>query len=255
MRFNMANCNSVTTPADPNQVLSRCDQKGDTKFPYREAVGSLMFLAIATRPEISYAVGLVSRFLENPSDEHVNAVKRIMRYLRGHSNYGIMFSNLNKVNLHFYGYSNADFAGDVDTRRSTTGFMFKLGTGITSWASELQKSVALSTSESEYVASSQAIRELVWLRLLLDELLPNQNWAPDFFMDNESAIKLVKNPVFHKRSKHIDIRFHFIREKFSQNLFNLKYVPTNDQNADIFTKALSREKFEKFREMMGIVSF
>lgn len=100
--------------------------------------------------------------------------------------------------MSFYGYNDADYGGDVDTRRSTTGYMFKLGTGITSWASELQKSVAQSTAESEYVAASQAIKDLVWLRLLMDDLLPNQNWTPDFFMNNESAIKMIKNPVFIK---------------------------------------------------------
>lgn len=253
LRFNMDNCNSVTTPAEANHVLSRNDEKRATNFPYREAVGSLMYLAVATRPDISYAVGSVSRFLENPSEEHVSAVKRILRYLKGHQTFGIHFMNI--TNLSLFAFSDADFAGDIDTRRSTTGYMYTFGSGIICWASERQKSVALSTAESEYVAASMAIRELMWLRLLLNELQPSHVCVPDLFVDNESAIKLIKNPVLHKRTKHIDVKFHFIREKYRAKLFNVKEIPTNEQTADIFTKPLCRVKFEKFREMMGIKEF
>lgn len=171
-RFSMENCNSVTTPADPNQVLSSSEIKS-TQYPYRQAVGSLMYLAVATRPDISYAVGIVSRFLEHPTEEHANAVKRIMRYIKGHITYGINFESVTNLPLSFCIYSDADYAGDIDSRKSTSGYMFMLSNGIISWASERQKSVALSTTESEYVAASTAIREMVWLQHLLKELQPN----------------------------------------------------------------------------------
>lgn len=233
-RFTMDNCNSVTTPADPNQVLCSSEVKS-TQFPYRQAVGSLMYLAVATRPDISYAVGLVSRFLEHPSEEHASAVKRIMRYIKGHITYGIKFENVTNLPLSFCIYSDADYAGDIDSRKSTSGYMFMLSNGIIGWASERQKSVALSTTESEYVAASTAIREMVWLQHLLKELQPKDVWQPNLYMDNESALKLIKNPVHHKRSKHIDVKFHFVREKYQEKLFNLLHVPTDEQNADIFT--------------------
>lgn len=251
-RFQMIDCNSVATPSDPNQVLYSLENDNYVSFPYREAVGSIMYLAVATRPDLSFAIVMVSRFLEKPTKIHVNAVKRILKYIKGTTNYGIFFKS--KVNLTLCGFSDADYAGDIDSRRSTTGFLFKFGSGTLSWSSERQKSVALSTTESEYVASAQAVKELIWLQFLMGELLPENENKPILAMDNQSAIKLIKNPENHKRTKHIDIRFHFIREKYvKEKLFDLKFVSTTQQIADILTKPLARDKFEKFRELMGII--
>lgn len=203
----------MTEPADPNQVLYKVNEERDGVFPYREAVGSLMYLAVATRPDISFIVGCVSRFLENPSKIHVNAVKRIFKYISGTSKHGILYKFNQKLNL--FGYSDADYGGDIDERRSTTGYVFVFGSSIISWSSERQKSVALSTTESEYVAAAQATKELVWIGLLLRNLLITYN-KPNLFVDNQSAIRLIKNPEFHKRTKHIDIKFHFVRQKFAE---------------------------------------
>lgn len=160
-----------------------------------------------------------------------------------------MYKFNQKLNL--FGYSDADYGGDIDERRSTTGYVFVFGSSIISWSSERQKSVALSTTESEYVAAAQATKELVWIGLLLRNLLITYN-KPNLFVDNQSAIRLIKNPEFHKRTKHIDIKFHFVRQKFAEGLFNLNYFETNLQLADILTKALCKQKFEKMRDMIGI---
>lgn len=217
-KFQMNDCNSVSIPSDPNQAMHEFDESETSVCPYRELVGSLMYLAVATRPDISYAVGLVSRFLEKPTIVHENAVKRIMKYLKGTVDHGILYSGNGNGNL--LGYSDADYAGDIMTRRSTSGFAFMYGNGIVSWCSERQKSVSLSTTESEYIAASNAIKELVWLKRILEEMLSNEVEDVKFYMDNQSAIRLVKNPEFHKRSKHIDIRYHFIREKFEEIFFS-----------------------------------
>lgn len=250
-RFKMLESNAVSTPADSNQVLCSNASSKKTHFPYREAIGCLMYLTVATRPDICYAVNLASRFMENPSEIHITSVKRILKYLKGTADYGITFKKQN--NLKFIGFSDADYAGDVDTRRSTSGYVFQLGESVISWCSERQKTVALSTTESEYVAATHAIKELVWLRQLLNELLPMQLADPVFFMDNQSAIRLVKNPEFHKRTKHIDVKYHFIREKYEERLFILDYMPTENQVADVMTKSLAKQRFQRLREMMGVV--
>lgn len=272
-RFKMSDCNQLSVPADPNAILYSLDSDETVAFPYREAVGSLMYLAVSTRPDISFAVGLVSRFNENPSTPHVNAVKRILRYIKGTKSYGIFFPT--NENLVLYAFSDADFAGCLDTRRSTTGYVFQLGQAIISWASQRQKSVSKSTAESEYKAASDTVGEMVWLHSLLEDLLPNgfdrpilsidegndisdelfpdRHNKPILSVDNQSAIKLVKNPEMHKRTKHIDVSYHFIREHFELGLFAIKHVPSEQQFADILTKPLPRNSFCKLRSMIGVI--
>lgn len=153
------------------------------------------------------------------------------------------------------GFSDAGCTGDVETRKSTSGFAFFYNDSIISWHSSIQKSVSLSTTESEYIAGSEAVKELVWLKRLFGEIMPNKSEdQTSFYMDNMSAIRLVKNPEFHKRTKHIDVRYHFIREKFNEGLFDLQHVSTNEMIADIFTKALPRVRFEALRALMGVTS-
>lgn len=206
-------------------------------------------MSIATRPDISFAVGVVSRFLENPNDSHVNAVKRILKYIKSTLNFGIYFNG--NCNIRLIGYSDADYAGNKETRRSTSGYVFLLGENIVSWGSERQKSVALSTTESEYIAASVAVKELIWLQHLIKELI-DIGFTTEMNMDNQSSIRLIKNPEFHKRTKHIDVRYHFIRERYEENLFNLNYVSSDEQLADIFTKALPKSRFQLLRELISI---
>lgn len=252
-KFNMDDAKTMAVPADPNQVLCKHEADGAVDFPYREAVGSLMYLSVATRPDISYIVGVVSRFLEKPAQMHVNAVKRIFKYINSSIEKGILFKNNVKLNLN--GYSDADYGGDIDERRSTTGYLFLLGSTLVSWSSERQKSVALSTTESEYVAAAQAVKELLWIGLLLKNLQVSVIEKPNLFVDNQSAIRLIKNPEFHKRTKHIDIKYHFVRQKFGEGLFNLDYVRTELQLADILTKALGKQKFDNMCKMIGLKKF
>lgn len=250
-RIEMVECTPVMTPSDPNQPMCSFENSESSKFPYRELIGSLMYLAVATRPDIAHAVGIVSRYLEKPTTTHERAAKRILKYIKGTINFGIFFPSNDETLLS--GYSDADYAGDSDMRRSTSGFVFMFGGSVISWNSERQKSVSLSTTESEYIAASNTVRELVWLRKFFDEILPNGLGKIDFYMDNQSAIRLVKNPEFHKRSKHIDVRYHFIREKYEEGLFLLNYIPTQEMIADAFTKSLPAKQFISIRTAMNVI--
>lgn len=250
-KFRMNECHPVSVPSDPDQVLCKFDESNASDYPYRQLVGSLLYLAVATRPDIAFAIGSVSRYMESPTVTHERALKRILKYITGTADHGIQFER--KGNQRLIGYSDADYAGDVTTRKSTSGFCFLFNGGMISWNSSLQHCVAQSTTESEYVAASEATKELVWLKRLFSELMPKiMDGEIDFFMDNISAIRLVKNPEFHKRTKHIDVRYHFIRQKFEEGAFDLQHVSTKEMIADVFTKALPRERFEFLRALMGL---
>ncbi|XP_046602591.1 secreted RxLR effector protein 161-like [Neodiprion lecontei] len=247
----MSDAKCLSVPADPHVVLNPIiagEEKAE-KVPFREVVGSLIFLAIVSRPDIAYAVNSVSRFLNNHSDEHWRAVKRILAYLSGTIGYGIEFCGSGSE---LVDYSDADYAEDAETRRSTTGYVFQLAGGPITWASQRQKLVTLSTTEAEYVVASVTSREAIWLRkLLLDIEYPCAD-ATVIFVDNQSAIRLVRNPEFHKRTKHIDIRYHYIREKVVEKILKIEYVQTKQQKGDIFTKAQPRERFCMLRESIGM---
>jgi hypothetical protein len=210
-----------------------------------------MYLMVCTRPDIAQAVGEVSRFLENPGKDHWNAVKRILRYVHGTQNCGLVLTGNGKLQVS--GYADADYAGCIDTRRSTSGCAILLGNNCISWRSKRQPSVALSTCEAEYMALCESVKEVIWLRMLLEELGLSQVNPSKILEDNQGCIKLAENPVVHGRSKHIDVRYHFIRERVRKvRDVVLEYCSTNDMVADIFTKPLDREKFCKFREKIGV---
>lgn len=253
-RFNMIDAVPVSTPADPtsSQGESHDDEPTTIAYPFREAVGSLMYLAVGTRPDIAYAISSVSRHLENPMRRDVTAVKRIMKYIKATADHGILFDSNSKQDLDVF--SDADYAGDRDSRRSTSGFVFMLGSGAIAWCSQRQKCVALSTTESEYIAASETVKELVWINRLLMELVTNRPPSPTLFMDNQSAIRLIKNPEYHKRTKHIDVRYHYIRDMFEEELFKIEFISTHEQSADIFTKALPKDRFQFIRNKIGIAS-
>lgn len=229
-KFQMEECNPVTTPIDPNQVLCEFEESVASKFPYRQLVGSLMYLATGTRPDISYAISNVSKFMEKPTEAHEKAFKRILKYIKGTISHGILFSK--QGNHRLYGFSDADYAGDVQTRKSTSGFTFMYNNSMISWRSTLQRSVSQSTTESEYIAAAEADKELIWLKRLFGELVPNQTENVVSFMDNMSAICLVKNSEFHRRTKHINVRYHFIRDEYEKGTFNLEHISTDEIIAD-----------------------
>ncbi|KAG2852515.1 Retrovirus-related Pol polyprotein from transposon TNT 1-94 [Phytophthora cactorum] len=238
-RFGMDECKAVVSPVDMSTRLVSSDAATKVNAPFREAVGALMHLMTATRPDIAYAVGYVSRFMENPQEEHWVAVKRIFRYLQGTKTHGICFKSGD--NIDFRGYSDADWAGDLADRKSTSGYTFMLMGAPVSWGSKKQSSVSLSTSEAEYIALSLAIQEVKWIHRLLCEILAATNeTGPELKIreDNQSCIKMTKNPVNHGRAKHIDIKYHHIRDEVKRGEVKLEYCETSVMLADIMTKAL-----------------
>lgn len=250
-KFNMTEANSNSVPADPHVKLMKTDELPERKYPYREAVGSLIHAATVSRPDILFAVSQVSRFLNCNDESHWNAVKRIFKYLKDTKDCGLCYMS-KPDSTDVVGYSDADFANDVETRRSTTGYVFlKNGAAIT-WSSQRQQTVALSTTEAEFMAACAATKEAIWLRQLLQEISEYKQQCVIINIDNQSAINVIKNSEFHKRCKHIDIRYNFIKEKYHENVISLNYVNTNYQYADIFTKALSKDKFISMRCNIGM---
>ena len=251
-KFNMSDCKPVSTPMEVGIKLSKVEEDSENVDPtmFKSLVGSLRYLT-CTRPDILFAVGLVSRFMEKPTMSHMKAAKRILRYLRGTLDCGIFYSSSQDLNL--VGYCDSDFAGDIDDRKSTTGFVFLMGNNAIAWCSKKQPIVTLSSCESEYVAATSCTCHAIWLRQLLKELHLEQKEATVVMIDNKSAQALAKNPVFHDRSKHIDTRYHFIRECIAKKEIELEYVRTNDQIADIFTKPLKYENFQQLRLKLGVI--
>ena len=238
-KFKLSDCNSVGTPVDGVSIQSDCDVDLDSCVPYREAVGSLMYLAVNTRPDIAYTVSLVSQSLDKPTQRHWGMVKRIFRYLKGTVKYGLTYKCGDVSGLE--AYCDADFAGDLTTRKSRTGVVCLYNGTAVSWFSQRQKSVSLSTTEAELIAASEATKEVIWLKRLFGEI-SGMKTVPMLHVDNMSAIKLVKNPAFHKRSKHIEVRHFFIREKFEQGCLDIKHVASESNLADVFTKPTSKPK-------------
>ncbi|GJU87267.1 putative RNA-directed DNA polymerase [Tanacetum coccineum] len=246
-RFNMDKAKVVSSPLTPNFKLTDKDCPSSKKniekmdrVPYASAVGSLMYAMVCTRPDLAHAVGVVSRFLSNPGKKHWEAVKWIFRYLRGTSKLGITFGNGKPM---LVGYTDSDLAGNKDNMKSTSGYLMTFAGGAVSWQSRLQKCVALSTTEAEYVAATEACKELLWLKRFLQELgFKQQRYA--VLCDNQSTIHLAKNSMFHKRTKHIDIRYHWIRDAIEDGMFELNKVHTDDNASDMLTKAVAREKLK-----------
>jgi hypothetical protein len=252
-KFKMDSCNAVNTPVATGLKLSKEGEgKSVDSTMYKSLVGSLRYLTM-TRPDILYGVGLVSRYMETPRESHWLAAKRILRYIKGTLNFGLFYTYGESADL--VGYSDSDWGGDQDERKSTTGHVFYLGSTAFSWTSKKQAIVALSSCEAEYVAISSAVCEAIWLRNLLESLNHTQEKSTVIYVDNKSAIKLSKNPVQHGRSKHIDTRFHFLRDHVKQKTIELEYCDTKEQVADIFTKPLPVAHFNTLREMLGVKAF
>ncbi|RVW26208.1 Retrovirus-related Pol polyprotein from transposon TNT 1-94 [Vitis vinifera] len=248
-QFNMSKAKVVSSPlANHFKLSSRHNPSIDKekedmrKVLYASIVGSLMYVMVCTRPDIAYAVGVVSRFLSNPGRLHWEAVKWIMRYLRGTSKLKLTFGSGKPV---LVGYTDSNMVGDVDNRRSTSGYLMTFSGGVVSWQSRLQKCVALSTTETEYIVAAKACKELLWMKRFIHELgLKQQHYV--VYCDNQSTIHLSKNSTFHARSKHIDVRYHWMRDVLNDNLFEFEKIHTNHNDSDMLTKSLPREKLEVF---------
>ncbi len=249
-RFGMSDSKPVQTPlVKDNETLNESNELRPN-VPYREAIGSLMFLSTVTRPDLAYAVSIAARSMENPTEKDWCNVKRILRYIKGTLSYGLSY-NSNEQSTDLMMYSDSDYANDVGTRKSTSGFVCKFAGGAITWKSKRQQCVALSTTEAEFIAASEAAREAMWLIKLFEDLTASSH-IPVIQIDNQSAIKLIKNPVFHCRTKHIDTRYCFTREKFNEGIIDVEYVRTEDQVADIFTKILMKCRFQYLSKLLGM---
>jgi hypothetical protein len=209
-----------------------------SRIPYANVVGSLIYVMVSTRPDISHAVGVVSRYMENPCKEHWAIVKWVLRYLRGTNDYCITYNSGCEL---ICGYVDSNFASDLDKRRSTSGYVFTLASGAISWMSKLQNIVGLSTTEAEYVVSSHACKEAVWLKGLFGEFGRMQDKVK-LLCDNQSTIHLAKNPTCHSKTKHIPIKYHFVRQIIDERGVSLEKVHTKENCANIFTKPVLLEK-------------
>lgn len=248
-RFRMQDACPVSTPSDYNHGNCSISDTRTNAFPYREAVGCMNFLAVVTRPDIAFSVSVVGRAMENPGQEDVNAVKRILKYLKGTLDFKLIFRR-GVVNLH--GYSDADYAGCRATRRSTTGAVFLVAGSAVSWISRRQRTVAQSTAEAEYIAAAEAAKELIWLRRMLMEV-DGLDETPMLHIDNQSCIRMSVNPAMHNYTKHIQVRYHYLREVVDQGLIKPEYIGTKEQLADIFTKALAKDAHEKFCKCISLI--
>ncbi|XP_043461176.1 secreted RxLR effector protein 161-like [Leptopilina heterotoma] len=252
----MEQAKEAPTPIDPSTKISKDmspkteDERNDMRQkPYRELIGGLIYLANATRPDIAFAASALSRFCSDPGIEHWIIAKRVLRYLKATSHFGISYIK-NQENLQ--AYTDSDWAGDIDDRKSCSGNVLILSGGPISWKSKKQASVALSTMEAEYLALSEISREVIYVKRLLSDMgfVQRAKSPIKVFCDNQSAIELSKNCVFHKRSKHIDIRFHFTRELVENKEIKISYIRTDMMLADVLTKPLTKCKHYRNVEML-----
>jgi hypothetical protein len=247
--FRMEDCKAIGVPLDPKTKLKKNVNNDDemVKVPYQQAVGAML----CTRPDLAYPISVVSQHMANPSLEHWIAVKRIFRYLQGTLQFKLRFGGLSSQDV--VGYCDADWAGDLEDRRSTTGFVFMMGGGATSWSSKRQPTIALSTTEAEYMASTQATKEAIWMTKFMKELgYMKEKKAMVIRCDNQGAISLTKNPTQHARTKHIDVQHHFVRERVENGEVTFEYCSTEEMVADVLTKALPKERHYKLISMFGL---
>ena len=237
---------------DIHSKLNKPNREADDevrKLPYRELIGSLMYLAVCTRPDIAHTVSYLSQFNENFGKEHWAAGKRIIKYLKGTIDVGIEFKP-NSTTLN--GFVDSDWGTCPVDRRSYTGYIFLLNGGPVSWDSKKERTVALSSTEAEYMALSEATKESIYLNSFLIELGFEKLADGALFNDNIGAKKLAENATFHARSKHIDIRHHFIREALRDQKIIIRHLPTEDMPADMMTKGLSKGKHQKCSRLCGL---
>ncbi|GJS38717.1 retrovirus-related pol polyprotein from transposon TNT 1-94 [Tanacetum coccineum] len=251
-KYGFDSCDPVDTPMVEKSKLDE-DKEGKAVDPshYRGMIGTLLYLT-ASRPDLQFAICMCARYQARPTEKHLNAVKRIFRYLKGTVHRGLWYPKDSSIAL--TAFADADHAGCQDTRRSTSGSMQLLGDRLVSWSSKRQKSAAISSTEAEYIALSGCCAQILWMRSQLTDYGFGFNKIP-MYCDNKSAIALCCNNVQHSRSKHIDIRFHFIKEHVENGVIELYFVNTEYQLADIFTKALGRNRIEFLINKLGMRSF
>jgi hypothetical protein len=256
-RFSMENAKLVSTPLANHFRLStsQCpktveETKDMSNVSYASAMGCLMYAMVCTRPDLAHAVSVVSKYMTNPGKQHWNAIKWIFRYLKGTTDYGITFVR-QKSDLSVMGYMDADYVGDLDDRRLTTGYVFTLAGGPICWKSVIQSTVVMSTTEAEYMAAAEAAKEALWLTGLVKELGIQQGRV-SLYCDSQSAIHLAKNQVYHVITKHIDVRFHKIRELVATAELLLEKIHTSENAADMLTNPIITDKYKHCLDLTNV---
>jgi histone deacetylase 1/2 len=249
-RANMQGCKMVTTPVDTHSKLSASSgpPMADTS-EYRSLVGALQYVTL-TRPGLSYAVQQACLHMHDPREQNLMLVKRILSYLRGSSSYGLHIQRSSALDL--MAYSDVDWAGCPDTRRSTSGYAVFLGDSLVSWSSKRQPTVSRSSAEAEYHAVANVVAECCWLRQLLSELRVAVPKATVVYCDNISYVYMAANPVHHRRTKHIELDIHSVREKVALGQLRVLHVPTTQQFADVMTKGIPTPAFQEFRSSLCV---
>lgn len=270
-RFNMHNCNPASTPMLPGTQLLReqCpvsdqDKAAMASIPYQSALGAVMYAMLGTRPDIAYAVSCLSKFSSNPGRAHWSALKHLLRYLRGTIDFKLTYGGLSgsdssrstssALGSPLVGYSDSDWGSDPNDRRSISGYVFQLAGGAVSWQAKKQDTVALSSVEAEYMASTQATKEALWWRTFFEQIGMPFSGPTRIWSDNQGSIALIKNPQHHARTKHIDIRYHFIRQHVSDRSVEFVFKGTEFMAADIFTKSLPRHSHQRMLQLLGVTS-
>jgi hypothetical protein len=259
-RFQMTDARPVSTPLAKSMPLTKedCPQTPEEveymrSVPYLSAVGSLMYLAVGTRPDIAYAVGALSRFNANPGRAHWKQVQHVFKYLAGTRDLMLCYGpGQDGTSLQIY--SDADYAGDVDSARSTSGYSTFVGKCLVNWSSKRQPVVAKSTTEAEYIAANDAGSDGVWFRNFMSELGYPPSDATTLWLDNQSAIRVGKNPEHHSRMRHLLPKYHWLREQVEDKVFSLEYVPTTAMRADILTKPLETVAHQRVCSLLGLIS-
>ncbi|GJS95510.1 ribonuclease H-like domain, reverse transcriptase, RNA-dependent DNA polymerase [Tanacetum coccineum] len=246
----MLDCNETLIPMDPGTRLTKINEGTMVNSTeYRSLIGCLRYL-LHTRPDLSYSVGLLSRFMQEPREQHMKAIRQVLRYVKGTKDYGITYKHNGGNKIH--GFSDSSYGVNTQEGKGTTGIIFYYGESPISWNTQKQATVALSSCESEFIAATAAATQALWLKRLLSKLTHSQEEKITIQVDNKSAIALMKNPVFHGRSKHIDTKYHFIRECVEREDIQVEFVSGEYQKADILTKALPKIRFLTMRQLIGL---
>lgn len=252
-KFGMSEAKPSRTPMDIGYPQdSETSQSLQDGQHYRSLVGALLYIAVTARPDIANTVGILGRKVSSPSESDWTAAKRILRYLKGTQDWRLVLGQSREEGNRLVAYSDADWAGDVSSRKSTTGCVIFYNGGAISWISRKQNSVTLSSMEAEYCALSETCQELLWIRRLLKDFNEEQQQPTLVFEDNQSCLSFVSSDRMSKRSKHIETRQHFVRDLCDRREIRLEYCPTECMVADIFTKPLAAIKHHRFSEMLGL---